>query len=180
MLSLFLFISCSEDENNFYLVKNPEAIFIDDNQSIYSKGDLLWLNIEIPTKQKDERSDSEIDIYDLTRAVETFIGLSIFQEKDSQINAVPLDLSKIEIDLGSVIIQDNSEILGRAMYENGRYQMRIGIPLVNPGNYFLANSGNAFGTQTLVFNNDRNNSIQFSTRIRDSNVDGRFEFVVQE
>lgn len=176
---LLILTSCSKEENKFYLVENSEVLYIDDDKSIYSKGDIFWLNMIIPETQMDQITNSEIDIFQLTGAEETFVGLSIYDNNDSEINTVVLNPDLFQVELGSFVIQDNLKILGRAVYQNGSYRMRIGIPLNTSGEFFLANSDIAGGTQSLAFNTNGNNNIQFNTRIRSSNGEGRFNFVVE-
>ncbi|QLE01635.1 hypothetical protein HX109_08685 [Galbibacter sp. BG1] len=177
---LLLNISCSDEEYKFYIVENPGAIFIDNDQSNYSKGELLWVNINILDTQKDQFTNSEIDIFKLTGSRETFVNLSIFKIDSSEISAIALNPDSIQVEFGSIVIQDNFKILGRAIHENGQYEMRVGIPLIDSGMFFLANSDHTMGDQTFAFNTDGNNEIQFKTHIRNSNKNGRFEFVVKD
>lgn len=180
ILFLILLSSCSED-GKFYLVENHGVIYIDDDKSTYLKGELLWLNIKIQKNQQDKNSNSEIDIFNLTGATETFVGLSLFSSENSNGSAVELNAETIQVDKGSmIIVENNSKILGRAIYQNGFYEMRIGIPLDNTGNFFIANSGMAIGGQGLAFNSNSPNEVQFNTSIRNSNEEGRFELTVHD
>jgi hypothetical protein len=181
LLSVMLFVSCSDEESNFYSVENAEVLYIDDDKATYSKGELLWLNLKIPKNQEDKVSNSEIDIFGLTGATETFVRLSLFSAENQDTRAIELNPELIEVEMGSMLTQENNtQILGRAIYQNGVYEMRIGIPLETSGNFFLANSELARGNQGLAFNTNTGREIQFSTRIRNSNEEGRFEFTVQE
>ncbi len=180
LLFLILLTSCSED-GKFYLVENGEVLYVDNDKSTYLRGELLWLNIKIQKNQQDKNSNSEIDIFNLTGATETFVGLSLFSSENMNGSAVELNPEAIQVEKGSmIIVENNSKILGRAIYQNGFYEMRIGIPLDSTGNFFIANSGIASGGQGLAFNSNSANEVQFNTSIRNSNEEGRFEFTVQD
>ena len=182
-----IFITSCSDSNDFqyYDIENQEVVFIDNNQSSYEVGDILWFNMNIESKQNEKSTDKEINIFNLTEATETFFSFSVFQINDEDFSPVAFNQDNIIEEIGKLNIGFNEEpqntrLLGVAPYSDGNYVLRIGIPLENTGNYFLANDGVGSGKQGLTFNsnNGENKQINFTTKISNSDSDGRFYFTV--
>jgi hypothetical protein len=184
-ISIFITSCSNSDDSGYYDIENLEVVFIDNNQSSYEVGDILWFNMNISSIQNEESTDKQIDIFNLTKATETFFGFSVFQIKDEDFSPLAFNQDNIIEEVGKLNVvfyeePENTKLLGVATYNDGNYQLRIGIPLENSGNYFLANDGVGSGTQGLTFNtnNGKNIQVNFSTKIRNSDSDGRFYFTV--
>ncbi len=188
---IVIFINSCSHSNDFkyYEIENEEVVFIDNNQSSYEVGDTLWLNINIESKQNGKIaeqneiiSDREIDIFNLTKATETFFGFSVFQINEENFSELALDPDNVIEEMGRLNVgsSEDTSLLGVAPYSDGKYQLHVGIPLENAGNYFLANSGNGLGRSRLTFNptNGAGINVNFITKIRNSDSDGRFYFTV--
>ncbi|MGJ8734650.1 MAG: hypothetical protein ACSHW4_15955 [Cellulophaga sp.] len=181
------FVSCSNSEDSeFYNLENREVVYVDDSKSTYEVGDILWLNMNVESKQNDDRSDKEIDIYNLTNASETFYGFSVFLIEDDNFSPVTLEQENLVEEIGKLnlsvnTVPENSELLGVAPYSEGNYKLRVGIKLEKAGNYFLANASLGLGEQMLTFNptNGKDVQINFHTKIRNSDANGRFLFTVK-
>jgi len=182
-----IFITSCSDSNDYeyYDIENQEVVFIDNNQSSYEVGDILWFNMNIASKQNEKSTVKEINIFNLTRATETFFGFSVFQVNDEDFSPLAFDQDNIIEEIGKLNVvfyeePENTKLLGVAPYSDGNYLLRIGIPLEKAGNYFLANDGVGEGKQGLTFNptNGKNIQLNFITKISNSDSDGRFYFTV--
>ncbi|MEM7380127.1 MAG: hypothetical protein AAF361_02885 [Bacteroidota bacterium] len=178
--------NCSESSDQNYLqIMNENVVFVDDDQSSYETGDYLWFNMDISTIQTEIRSEKTIDIFNLTEAKETFFGFSIYQVNGEEHSPLEFNRTAFLIDNGRLNVRSNddlssTDLLGVAFFEDGIYKMRVGIPLEDSGQYFIANSGLGSGDQGLTFNPTNGSDIQidFTTKIRSSGDDGRFYFEV--
>ena len=185
LISLFI-INCSESNDyEYFQIENQDVVFIDNDQSSYDVGDILWFNINIASEQNEDSTDKQIDIFNLTKATETFFSFSVFQINDENFSPLVFDQNDITEEVGKLNVvfyeePENTRLLGVAPYSDENYMLRVGIPLENPGSYFLANDGVASGGQSLTFNptNGKNVQISFSTKIRNSDSEGRFYFTV--
>ncbi|MCE2612310.1 hypothetical protein LVD13_04940 [Flavobacteriaceae bacterium D16] len=182
LLTSFLVLSCSESNNRTtYEIKSENVVFIDDDKTTFEQGDYLWLNIKIPSTQVDDLTGRSLDIFELTKANETFFGFSLFAENGDGFTPVRFEVADIEIQKGLLNVIDyrepaNTELLGVAQYMNGNYEMRAGIPLNTIGKFFLANTELGSGTQGMAFNPANGSDIQISlsTKIQSSNSEGRY------
>lgn len=185
VISGFIITSCSDsDIPNPIIINNENAVFVDENQSVYEVDDLLWLNINISTIQEDQ--DGTIrDIFELTKANETFAGFSLFEVDGESFTPIEFEEKDIAIEKGHLNVNDDAEtantrLLGVARYNDGIYEMRVGIPLKSIGEFFLANPELGSGNKSMVFNptNGSDIDIQLSTKIQGSNSDGRYYITV--
>lgn len=187
ILITIFFTSCSNsDDSEFYNLENREVVYVDDDKVTYEVGDTLWFNMKVESKQNDDKSDKEIDIYDLTKALETFYGFSVFLIEDDNFSPVTFKQENLVEEIGRLnltvnAVPEDSELLGVAIYSDGSYKLRGGIKLDKVGNYFIANAGLGLGEQILTFNpaNGKDVQINFHTKIKNSDTDGRFYFTVK-
>ncbi|WP_422079982.1 hypothetical protein [Ulvibacterium sp.] len=179
-------IGCEDsNELNFFQIRNENVVFVDDDRSVFEQGDYLWFNIDIPTVQTDRISEKDIDIFKMTRADATFFGFSLFEADGDSFTPLRFETDEIIIEKGILNVIDyrepaNTELLGVADFNNGTYGMRAGIPLKSNGQFFLANSPSGSGGQDMGFNptNGSNAQIRISTKIRNSDSEGRYHITV--
>jgi len=182
MTSLLVMIltGCSEDFKS-YQVQVDNALFVDNDQSIYQKGDLLWLNINIPKEQIDTKTGKTIDIYDLTDVYDAIFTFSLYSIGDTEFESVTLDFNNIEVNKGGIYLTDEVKLAVVAGYDyyNGVYDVRVGIPLKDIGNYFIANGLTGSGNFEISFSSE-NHEVHFSTNIKNADTEGRFHLTVNE
>ena len=186
LFTSFFVLSCSEsNDRTTYEIKSESVVFIDDNKSTFEQGDYLWFNINIPSNQTDDLSGKSLDIFELTKANETFFGFSLFAVNGDGFTPVRFEAEDLVIEKGLVNVIDyrepaNTELLGVAQYLNRTYEMRVGIPLNTIGEFFLANATLGSGTQGMAFNPTNGSDIQISlsTKIQGSNPEGRYYITV--
>lgn len=172
--------SCSDDLTS-YNVEEENTIFVDNNQSLYQKGDLLWLNINIPKEQIDTKTGKTIDIYDLTDVYDAIFTFSLYSIGDTEFESVTLDFNNIEVNKGGIYLTDEVKLAVVAGYDyyNGVYDVRVGIPLKDIGNYFIANGLTGSGNFEISFSSE-NHEVHFSTNIKNADTEGRFHLTVNE
>ncbi len=179
-LIVLLFHSCSDDLTSYNVV-DENAIFIDNDQTMYQKGDLLWLNINIPKEQIDAKTGKTIDIYELTEVYDALFTFSLFSIKDAEVSRVVLDIKNIEVNKGGIYIQDEVKLGISAGYDyyNDVYDVRVGITLIEIGEFYIANGLSEIGKFEMSFTSE-NHDVLYSTTIKNSDAEGRFHLTVSE
>ena len=185
-----LYILCAsmcckeENEPNYddYSVNIPNTIFVEDDKNMFTIGDTLWINIQIPNVLKDVE-DKELNIYELTLQNTALINLSLFLETDFE-QAATINISESEIInvIGTMSTNehDTRVISSEAILTNDFYLAKHGILLRQAGKFKIKP---LFESKLIYYfsseyNNDLVNYINLETTLRSSTSDSEYMFEV--
>ena len=185
-----LYILCAsmcckeENEPNYddYTVNVPNTIFVQDDKNVFTVGDTLWINVQIPNVLKDVE-DKELNIYELTLQNTALINLSLFLETDFE-QAATINISESEIinvtGTMSPNEYDTQIISSEATLINDFYLAKHGILLKQAGQFKIKPQfeGKVIYYFYSEYNDDLINYINLETTFRSSTSDSEYMFEV--
>lgn len=159
----------------------PENISIGDDQKVFSIGDTLWINVEIPNQLIDAKGQ-QIDINSLTGATTAQANFILLLETQFE-NSAKIALSENEIIniLGLLIPESyESQLRSQAVLTDDIFRARHGIVLRQSGTFTLRHANpNAISYWfSTYYNYDLINNVTVETSFRSSSISNEYTFQV--
>lgn len=187
-ISLCAGLCCPEEEENYnsnnHYLENYNLVKIQDNVTSLNLGQTLYINTLIENQQIDSQENTFlISDFDSTQYPLSY-ELSLYRLNSyGNLDQVNLNENSIEILNGQTNITENSNnsnIIVFPYLQGNQYVNSFGLTLLDTGTYFLGRNNfyNNEGT-FFIYSNNENGSVQITTKIVNSNVDGLYEFVVE-
>lgn len=180
----FLFaFQCDDDDLPHIAIHNLDLVSIENNQSLFSVGDYIYITTTIDNRQISNEGET--------------VFLKDFLELGSSSIDFSLVLKKQNTDgtMEEVIIEEVQELEGSVSYGNeipimnisntydetsDTFHSKIGVRLLDEGTYSLKGGlGFGYDFQFVIIRLSRHFSLTLKTSIMNSNEIGIYEFVVE-
>ena len=176
MLFIALFLNCSEPDDIYMGSKSITASNLIQIETLpsYKVNNLIYINASFSRYLPEEGYDDLLDIFKTTESKE--YAFEFILEKKSAYD------TWTTIDIGNKIVVNNGKFyginsnIGICVFnpENNKYEFRVGIPLLETGEFRLRMSTNLHPLDT----NSSNISVHISTSINQVDKQGDYYFTV--
>jgi len=168
-------------------LSNDTIITIDNNQNAFSVNDFIFIDTTIFNDQISETGEIiQLSDYDYGEINQSFYisHLSLYKLTDfGTVVKIPLLEEHINVIDGEVTLgahTDGTTITVKSFFDGSQYRSKIGIQLLEAGNYYITDAFNNSGN-VIITGGDYNLSyIRINSKIVNANNEGEYEFTVTE